>query len=561
MSLDSFFITAQTRALDARLSGARIDKIFMPRPAEIVLSIRDEAGNERLMISAGGSNSGIYLTSLRPENPPAPPMLCMLLRKHMQGGRILSVSQPEGERMMVITFSSTDELGRVSEKRLICELMGKRTNILLLDENGIILGCVKKVDYEMSPDRALLPGLAYRMPPRSGRPSVYELDEERLASLLEGASDSDAILERLDGISPLTARELLFCGVGPAEMAAEFKRLAAGGGKPWLVRRGGRDSDISPIEITQYADGECVLYDSFSALLDDFYRARRSADLKKNISASLKKTLDNNRGRLERKLSKQRQELLSAQGREELKKQADLITANIYAIKSGDRRAIVTDYFTEGMPQIEIPLDPDISPQQNAQLLYKRYARLKNAEQALAAQIEAGEAELKYIDSLLYGLSQAQTEKDIRELTAEAAASGYVKKAQAKKQKQEKPGAFAPKRYVTSGGFTLLRGRNNRENDQLTMRTAKGGDIWFHARNIPGSHVIMQLEGAEPSERDLEEAAALAALYSGAGSSPKVPVDYTRVKNVKKPQGARPGMVNYFNFRTMLIEPKEPEEK
>ena len=561
MSLDSFLITAQTRALDARLSGARIDKIFMPRPAEIVLSIRGEAGNERLMISAGGSNSGVYLTALRPENPPAPPMLCMLLRKHMQGGRILSVSQPEGERMMVITFSSTDELGWVSEKRLVCELMGKRTNILLLDENGIILGCVKKVDYEMSPDRALLPGLAYRMPPRSGRPSVYELDEERLASLLEGASDSDAILERLDGISPLTARELLFRGVGPAEMAAEFKRLAAGGGKPWLVRRGGRDSDISPIEITQYADGECVLYDSFSALLDDFYRARRSADLKKNISASLKKTLDNNRGRLERKLSKQRQELLSAQGREELKKQADLITANIYAIKSGDRRAVVTDYFLEGMPQIEIPLDPDISPQQNAQLLYKRYARLKNAELALTAQIEAGEAELKYIDSLLYGLSQAQTEKDIRELTAEAAASGYVKKPQAKKQRQEKPGAFAPKRYVTSGGFTLLRGRNNRENDQLTMRTAKGGDIWFHARNIPGSHVIMQLEGAEPSERDLEEAAALAALYSGAGSSPKVPVDYTRVKNVKKPQGARPGMVNYFNFKTMLIEPKEPEEK
>ena len=561
MSLDSFFITAQTRALDARLSGARIDKIFMPRPAEIVLSIRGEAGNERLMISAGGSNSGVYLTALRPENPPAPPMLCMLLRKHMQGGRILSVSQPEGERMMVITFSSTDELGRVSEKRLVCELMGKRTNILLLDESGIILGCVKKVDYEMSPDRALLPGLAYRMPPRSGRPSVYELDEERLASLLEGASDSDAILERLDGISPLTARELLYRGMSPAQMASELKGLANGEGRPWLVRRGGRDADISPIEITQYADGECVLYDSFSALLDDFYRARRSADLKKNISASLKKTLDNNRARLERKLSKQRQELLSAQGREELKKQADLITANIYAIKSGDRRAVVTDYFTEGMPQIEIPLDPDISPQQNAQLLYKRYARLKNAELALTAQIEAGEAELKYIDSLLYGLSQAQTEKDIRELTAEAAASGYVKKPQAKKQKQEKPGAFAPKRYVTSGGFTLLRGRNNRENDQLTMRTAKGGDIWFHARNIPGSHVIMQLEGAEPSERDLEEAAALAALYSGAGSSPKVPVDYTRVKNVKKPQGARPGMVNYFNFKTMLIEPKEPEEK
>ena len=317
---------------------------------------------------------------------------------------------------------------------------------------------------------------------------------------------------------------------------------------------------ISAMEITQYPDGESVRAESFSRLMDDFYMQRRGEELKKNLSASLKKTLENHRARLERKLGKQKQELLTAQNREKLKKNADLIMANIYAIRSGDDKAVVTDFFDEGMPSVTITLDAELSPQQNAQLLYKRYARMKNAEQALTAQIELGEGELAYIDSLLYSLELASGEKDIRELTAEAAQAGYVKKASTKKQKAEKPGAIAPRRYVTSGGFALLRGRNNRENDQLTMRMAKGNDLWFHARNIPGSHVIMSLEGREPQVSDIEEAAALAAFFSKAGASPRVPVDYTRAKRVKKPQGARPGMVNYFEFQTILIEPKELPE-
>ncbi|MBQ1270247.1 MAG: NFACT family protein, partial [Clostridia bacterium] len=299
----------------------------------------------------------------------------------------------------------------------------------------------------------------------------------------------------------------------------------------------------------------------FSSLMDSFYMARREEDLKKNLSSSLKKTLENHRARLERKLGKQRQELLTAQKREDLKQRADLITSNIYAIRSGDSKAVVTDYFTEGMPTVEIPLDPELSPQQNAQLLYKRYTRLKNAEEALMVQIEHGESELEYLESLLYQLEQARGEKEIRELSLEASQAGYVKKAQnGKKNKPEKQGAIVPKKYVTAGGFTLLRGRNNRENDHLTMRMAKGGDLWFHARNIPGSHVIMVLEGREPSVPDIEEAAALAAFWSKAGKSPRVPVDYTRAKHVKKPSGARPGMVNYFEFKTILIEPSDKEE-
>jgi len=559
MSVDSFFLRAQSLELDRELKNARIDKIFMPRPTEIVLALRSLSGNVRLMVSCGGSNSGVYLTALRPENPPAPPMFCMLLRKHMQGGKILSVTQPEGERLLQLTFTSTDELGRVSEKKLVVELIGKRTNLLLLDEEGIILGCVKKVDYDMS-DRAVLPGLLYRMPPRSDKPSVYGKTADELAALLEGVQEADDIMDRLDGVSPQIAAELLHLGYDARQLGAALYDLTQGSGKPYLIRRKGEDFDLSCLPMTRHIDGESILCESFSQLMDDFYSTRRAADLKKNLSSSLRRTLENHRSRLERKLGKQRQELLTAQKREDLKKKADLINSNIYAIRSGDSKAVVVDYFDPEMPTVEIPLDPELSPQQNAQLLYKRYTRLKNAEEALQKQIDQGEAELAYLESLLYELELAGTEKEIRELTQEAQNAGYVKKAQSKKNKPEKPGVIIPKKYVTSGGFTLLRGKNNRENDHVTMRMAKGGDYWFHARNIPGSHVILVCEGREPAVSDLEEAAALAAFYSKAGMSNRVPVDYTRAKHVKKPSGARPGMVNYFEFKTMLIEPRDLEE-
>ena len=559
MSVDSFFLRAQSLELDRELKNARIDKIFMPRPTEIVLALRSLSGNVRLMVSCGGSNAGVYLTSLRPENPPAPPMFCMLLRKHMQGGKILSVDQPEGERLLVLTFTSTAELGRVSEKKLVVELIGKRTNLLLLDEEGIILGCVKKVDYDMS-DRAVLPGLRYRMPPRSDKPSVYGKTAAELAALLEGVQEADDIMDRLDGVSPQIAAELLHLGYDADRLGAALYDLTQGSGRPYLIRRKGEDFDLSCLPMTRHIDGESILCESFSQLMDDFYSTRRAADLKKNLSSALRRTLDNHRSRLERKLGKQRQELLTAQKREDLKKKADLINSNIYAIRSGDSKATVVDYFDPEMPTVEIPLDPELSPQQNAQLLYKRYTRLKNAEEALQKQIDQGEQELAYLESLLYELELAGTEKEIRELTQEAQNAGYVKKAQSKKNKPEKPGVVIPKKYVTSGGFTLLRGKNNRENDHVTMRMAKGGDYWFHARNIPGSHVILVCEGREPAVSDLEEAAALAAFYSKAGMSNRVPVDYTRAKHVKKPSGARPGMVNYFEFKTMLIEPRDLEE-
>ncbi len=559
MSVDSFFLRAQCLELDQELKNARIDKIFMPRPTEIVLALRSQSGNVRLMVSCGGSNAGVYLTGLRPENPPSPPMFCMLLRKHMQGGKILSVTQPEGERLLVLTFTSTDELGRVSEKKLVVELIGKRTNLLLLDEEGIILGCVKKVDYEMS-DRAVLPGLMYRMPPRSDKPSVYGKSAAELGELLQGVREADDIMDRLDGVSPQIAAELLHLGYDAAQLGEALYDLAKGSGRPYRICRKGEDFDVSCLPMTRHIDGESILCESFSQLLDDFYSTRRAADLKKNLSSSLRRTLENHRSRLERKLGKQRQELLTAQKREDLKKKADLINSNIYAIRSGDRVATVIDYFDPAMPTVEIPLDPELSPQQNAQLLYKRYTRLKNAEEALQKQISQGEQELEYLESLLYELELVSGEKEIRELTQEAQNAGYVKKTQNKKSKPEKPGVIIPKKYVTSGGFALLRGKNNRENDHVTMRMAKGGDYWFHARNIPGSHVILVCEGREPAISDLEEAAALAAFYSKAGASNRVPVDYTRAKYVKKPSGAKPGMVNYFEFKTMLIEPKDLEE-
>lgn len=558
MALDGFLIKALALELDETVKNARIDKIFMPRPLEVVLSLRTQSGVGRMMVSCSGVSPGVYMTSMRTENPSSPPMFCMLLRKHMQGGRILSVKKSESDRIIEISFSSLDELGDLSEKKLVCELMGKKTNILLLNEDGIILGCLKKFDFDERSGRAVLPGMLYRTPLRDGRPVIAGLGEDDIKKAVAKAQSPDELMESFSDLSPQAAKEAFFRGA--EEGGRLLYDISEGNGRPYLIKKDGRESDISCFEQT-WGDFECLPQESFSGMIDSFYGQRRGEDYKKGLTSELKKTLDNHKKRIERRLAKQRQELLAAEDRERLKKEADLITSNLYAIKSGDRYAEVTDYFSEGMPTIKIALDADISPQQNAQRLYKKYARLKNAEEALSAQIALGESELEYVESLLYSLSCAEGEKDIERLRQEAVDSGLIKKPSVKKAKRPQPQAFNPQRFETSGGFTLLRGRNNGENDRLSLKTAKGGDIWFHVKNAPGSHVILVTDGRKPSEKDIEEAAGLAAFYSSLSGGGKAAVDYTLAKHVKKPSGARPGMVNYFEYKTIIANPAIPGKK
>ncbi len=566
MPLDSLTLGALARELDAALAQARVDKIYMPRPGEAVFHLRGAGGACRLLVSAAGAAGRAHLTAARAENPEAPPMLCMLLRKHLAGGRILSVTQPEGERMLRFAFSAVDEMGERAEKALICELMGRRTNLILLDEHEKVLACFKKVDAEMSPDRPVLPGLKYHMPPRPDIPRFLGAGEETLRSAAAHALASDApdraLPGLLEGLSPFLSRELLFRARGDAqalydELSALQAQALDGGLRPWLLRQGGQPVDFSCIPITCKPGVQCEEMPGFSALLDACFAEKAQRELQKSMASGLQKTVSNAVGRLERKLGSQKQELLEAEGREKLKHDADLITANLHAIRSGAQQARVVDYFTDGMPEAVITLDPDLSPQQNAQRMYKKYARMKNAEQKLREQIEIGEREREYLAAVLYSLSQAQSARDVEGIRLELAAAGYLKNRREKGKKQ-KPQAFAPRRFELPDGFEALCGRSNTENDELTMRRAQKNDLWLHVRNAPGSHVIVPVrEGREPTPAVIEQAAAIAARFSSLSAQPRVPVDWTRARHVKKPQGARPGMVNYFQFQTVLVAPAE----
>lgn len=558
MALDNRMIAGLQAELSVRLSGARVDKIYMPRRDRVVLHLRGEEGAVRLLLSAGG-DARVHLTDEKFEYPDAPPMFCMLLRKHMAGARITGVSRPEGERILELCFTAVDEMGDVRARKLICELTGRLTNLILTEEDGVILACLKNVDQEASP-RPILPGLLYRLPPRPERPLAENAAEAELKSLCESCTDPQDLCGMLSGVSPLLAREAFFRAEGTPERAgAELWSILNAQPEPYLLRLNGNMREASAFPVLQYG-GEAIRYPDFSGLLDMFYSARAKADAVKGASSEMTRAMQNARDRLRRKLASQRQELEAARRREELKRDADLITANLYAIQPGDGTVTVTDYFDEKLPQVKIELDPAKTPQQNAQKLYSRFTRMKNAESALTQQIELGEQELAYVESVLYALSAAEEPSQLGVIRQELLENGYVRNKEKGKKKPKEP-PFAPRSYTVDGGLTLLCGRNNAENDRLTHRHAGKQDIWFHARNVPGCHAVLLTEGTEPSDAALEQSAAAAAYFSSAKNQPRTAVDYTRVKYVKKPQGARPGMVNYFEYKTALVAPALPEEQ
>ena len=559
MALDSFVIGGLAEELNARLENARVDKVTMPRRDRIILHLRTlKEGNVRLLLCAG-NGARVHLTQEKFDNPETPPMLCMLLRKQMAGGRILSVTQPEHERMLDIKFSAVDELGVIAEKHLICEMMGRMTNLILVGPQGHIVACMHPVDHESSP-RAVQPGLLYRLPPRQEKPSLWDVSPDTLREVCaDTQGDAGRLCDKLAGLSPMMAREMVHRGGDAAGTCRELLALREAKAEPWYLRRENGKNDFASMKMGHILNTECIKYSDFSALLDDFYREQTRAQDLKNLSGSMERSMTTVKKRLERKLAGQKQELQTAEEREKLKRTADLITANLYAIKPGDKSVTLTDYFDPELPQVKVELDPLLTPQENAQRLFGKYTRLKRAEEALTRQIEMGQQELEYVNNVLYTLSAAQDASQIKEIREELIQAGYVKPTEKGKRKP-KPLTYAPRQFTVEGGFTVLCGRNNRENDELTHRRAGKNDLWFHARNVPGSHAVLFTEGREPSDEALRQAASIAAYFSSAANQPRVPVDYTLVRRVKKPQGAAPGMVNYFEFKTALVEPELPKE-
>ena len=563
MPLDAVCLTALLRELEPELTGARIDKVQQPERDLLLLNVYTRSGARRLLISAGVGSARLHFTRERYENPETPPMFCMLLRKHLTGARIVSVEQPPYERLALLRLAARTELGEETEKTLIVELMGRASNVILADAAGNIIDCMRRADFGEGAYRRLLPGMLYRLPQRPEKPCFFETDpaERRALWAESGATEADRwLMDTFYGLSPLIAREIAhraLCPEGlPAAMDALCESVSAGEFTPTLLTLPGKAPDVTFMRITQYGPSAvCEQRGSFSELLDECYARRDRAERMRRVSHDTAKSVRTLRDRQARKLAQQLEELKKTAGREELRRRGDLITANLYRAKKGDRVLVCEDYYTDGCPEVEIALDPMKTPQQNAAAAYKEYKKAAAAEKHLTELISSGEKQLEYLESVLDELSRAESEKDVADIRRELEHSGVLRVKRCAKPPKLKP--RGPFRYVSSTGFEILAGRSNTQNDELTARTARRGDIWLHTQKVHGSHVIIRTDGAPVDERTLAEAASIAAYHSQARDGGKVPVDYTEVRNVKKPAGSLPGKVIYTNYSTVMAEADE----
>ena len=564
MPLDALCLTAVAGEVRAAVQGGKIDKIYQPARDEVVLYIRGPAGNVRLLLSANPGHPRAHLTERNRENPEQPPMFCMLLRKHLQGARILELNQPPLERILDFRLETLDELGDRVERRLVLEAMGRSANLLLLDGEGRIVDCTRRVDGDLARgQRQLLPGLFYRQPPAVDKMNPFTLSPEELRLVLSnplGKAWDKLLLDSFTGLSPLVARELAFrAGDDSEKLAAELEKLGKAVEEnhftAYLLVREGKPVDFTFLPVLQYGpETESIPQESFSALLDDFFSDRESAERVRQRGQDLVKSVTSARDRTARKLGNQARELEATKNRERLRELGDILTSNLHLMERGMSTFRTMDFYDPEGGEVDIPLDPLLTPQQNAAKYYKEYNKAKTAEEMLTIQIEKGEKELEYLNSVLENIALAEGEKDLQEIRQELTETGYLRRPKTAAKRAKKVSG-KPMEFRSSAGLRISVGKNNSQNDLLTTKLAYKSDIWLHTQKIHGSHVILWLEGGEADAQSLTEAAQLAAYFSQARDGSKVPVDYTPVKYVKKPAGARPGMVVYTTYQTAVVEP------
>ena len=563
MPLDALCLAAVAEELRRAVVGGKIDKIYQPTRDEIVLFLRGQGENLKLLLSANPGHPRAHLTTLNRENPDKPPMFCMLLRKHLLGGRILELNQPPLERILDFKLETIDELGDRVERRLVLEAMGRSANLILLDGEGRIIDCIRRIDGDLSRNqRQVLPGLFYRPPVAPDKLNPFTLDEDGLRDALNnptGKEPEKLLMDAFTGLSPLIAREIVFRAGGEEGLVRELLKLQdtvqQNSFTAYLLVREGKPVDFSFLPILQYGpETESIRQDSFSALLDGFYERREAAERVKQRGQDLVKAVTNARDRTARKLANQEKELEAAFDREKLREQGDIITSNLHRMEKGMAVLRAQNFYAPDYREIEIKLDPLLTPQQNAAKYYKDYNRAKKAEEMLTIQIGKGEKELEYLNSVLENIRLAEGERDLGEIRQELTDTGYLRRPKTA-AKREKRVAGKPMEFRSTAGLRITVGKNNSQNDQLTTKLAYKSDIWLHTQKIHGSHVILWLEGGEADAQSITEAAILAATFSQAGDSTRVPVDYTPVKYVKKPAGARPGMVVYTTYQTAVVDP------
>ena len=575
MALDGAFLRHLKKEITDRALGARVDKIYQPNKEELVFLLRTRQEAFKLLLSARANSPRIHFTQYAPENPKVPPMLCMLLRKRLSGAKLVEVRQPGLERLLYLDFDAANELGDKVRLSLVIEIMGKYSNIILVDGQGKIVDALKRVDEEMSSQRLVQPGLAYELPPAQNKPCMLECQPEEIVEAIvhqpKNQSLNKGILNALQGLSPVVCREIehqvgrgqeLFTRDLTQEQRERlrfflerlFTTVRDTAGEPYMVTKiKGKPMEFSFLNIVQYGTLESVSrWEDFSSLLDEFYEERDRQDRMRVKAQDLLRLLANASERLSRKINLQRGELARSEDREHLRVCGDLINANLYRIERGSAFADLENFYDENR-LMRVKLDPALNATQNAQKYYKEYRKAKTAQQVLGEQIAQAEQELLYVDSVFDCLSRAQSESELNEIRQELREEGYLKAVQ---DKRKPPAPLAPLEFVSSEGFRILVGRNNRQNDKLTLKQANNNDIWLHTKNIPGSHTIIVTGGRQPGDATLKEAAMLAAYHSRAKDSSQVPVDYTQVRYVSKPQGAKPGMVIYVHYQTLFVTPQ-----
>ena len=561
MAFDGGFLHRITDELNTA-ADSHVDKIYQPSKDELVLLLRKKSFAKRLLICTKAGAARIQFTENKYENPVSPPMFCMLIRKYLSAARLIKITQPALERIAELTFSYSNEMGDISEIRLIAEFIGNKTNILLVGADGRIIDCLRKSDPETA-DRLLLPGADYEYPAKQDKlnPLTAGISEICAAADAHGGETAKALLESLDGFSPLVCREAAYkaevTGSLPSSLENIVSDLKTGGTPLMLIKADGAPYDFSYTDISQYA-GEFIKksFESYSSLLDAFYTARENSERIKKAASDIIKLVTNLRARTQRKLAIRLHDLKKCENRETLRIYGELLKANLYRIENGASFAEVENYYDDMKP-LRIPLNPALSPQKNAAKYFKDYKKTYTAEQTLTSLTKRDEEELRYFDSVLESIERSEALSEISEIREELTLAGYIKQNGARKRKTAAVPQF--KEYTSDEGYKILVGKNNRQNDYLTTVLAAKNDLWFHVKNIPGSHVIVMCRGGEVSDATVMRAAALAAANSKAAGSSQVPVDYTPVKFVKKPNGAKPGMVIYTTNKTVFVTPSLPD--
>lgn len=584
MPFDGSVINSVINELDHKILNGKIDKIYQPEKDELILGIRGNRENLKLLLSASPNYPRLHLTTENKSNPQTAPAFCMLLRKHLLGGRISSIHQPEFERIVEITIECLDDLGYSTNKMLIIEIMGRHSNIIFVDKDSSkIIDSIKRVSFEISSVREVLPGRQYSYPPSGAENNAPKLNPlkfsyDELIKSIELQQDSikaDKFLMKVfNGISPVVAKEICtyaeiefdadICRLSNVNRAVLYKaiiqftsRLKEHQYKPNIIFEDKKPKDFFCLDLNMYSHLDKNYLTGISEAIEQFYSVKDSKDRIKQKYGDIQKIINNRLDRCYKKLEKLNNELADAQEAEIYKLYGDLIMSNLYQIEKGTHKVKLLNYFSESGEYIDIAMDSQLTATANAQRYYKRYNKSKSALVSIEKQLQENEQETLYFENQADNLEKCTEELEINEIRKELTEQGYIKKKKEGKGKNKAIAPSKPMHFVSSTGFEIFVGKNNVQNDLLTIKLALPNDLWLHTKDIPGSHVIVKTNGKQVDDATLSEAANLAAYYSKAKNSPKVPVDYTQKRNVRKPNGAKPGMVIYENNRTVYIDPSE----